>query len=169
MAGRHPNPKLAKIHRTYTVEEAAALCGVHRNTVRQWIKRGLPCLDDDRPTLILGEQLAAFLRVMRTRNKRPCQPGLIFCMRCREPRAPAQQQALYSPLTATQGNLIGICPVCSSRMYRRISVSKLLADGGPLRIAMPQAQEHIDENPQLSVNSDFKQEPSNHENAQRPQ
>jgi hypothetical protein len=38
MGTRHPNPRLAKIHRNYTVEEVANVFGVHRNTVRQWIK-----------------------------------------------------------------------------------------------------------------------------------
>ena len=71
MAQRLPNPRLAKIHRNYTVEEVARLYGVHRNTVRQWIKRdGLPICDDGRPVLILGGELAAFLTRKRTRNKR---------------------------------------------------------------------------------------------------
>lgn len=34
MGKRHPNPRLAKIHRSYTVEEVAGVFGVHRNTVR---------------------------------------------------------------------------------------------------------------------------------------
>ena len=38
MGKRHPNPRLIKIHRSYTVEEIAAVLGVHRNTVRQWIR-----------------------------------------------------------------------------------------------------------------------------------
>ena len=54
MSKRHPNPRLAKIHRNYTVEEVASLFGVHRNTVREWVKRGLPTSDDQRPMLILG-------------------------------------------------------------------------------------------------------------------
>ena len=44
MAKTRLNPWLAKIHRNYTVEEAARLYGLHRNTVRQWIKRGLPVI-----------------------------------------------------------------------------------------------------------------------------
>ena len=62
MSKRHPNPRLAKIHRNYTVEEVASLFGVHRNTVREWVKRGLPTSDDRRPMLILGRDLVAFLQ-----------------------------------------------------------------------------------------------------------
>ena len=54
MSKRHPNPRLAKIHRNYTVEEVAGLYGVHRNTVREWVRRGLPTIDDRRPMLIVG-------------------------------------------------------------------------------------------------------------------
>ena len=45
MATRHPNYRLAKIHRNYKVEEIAKLFGNHRNTVREWVKGGLPTID----------------------------------------------------------------------------------------------------------------------------
>ena len=57
MRKRHPNPRLAKIHRSYTVDEVASLFGVHRNSVREWVKRGLPTSDGRRPMLILGVML----------------------------------------------------------------------------------------------------------------
>jgi hypothetical protein len=37
--GRHPNPRLVKIHRSYTVEEVARNLRKHKNTVRAWMKR----------------------------------------------------------------------------------------------------------------------------------
>ena len=39
MGTRHPNPRLAKIHRNYTVEDVSSLFGIHRNTVREWVIR----------------------------------------------------------------------------------------------------------------------------------
>ena len=86
MATRRPNHRLAKIHRNYTVEEVAKLLGVHRNTVRHWLKQGLPTNDRKRPTLILGRDLGVFLQARRSKNKRRCQPGEIYCVRCRAPR-----------------------------------------------------------------------------------
>ena len=77
MAKRHPNHRLVKIHRNYTVEEVAGLFGVHRNTVRAWVKRGLPMIDRKRPMLIHGRDLAAFLQARRLKNKQTCQPGEI--------------------------------------------------------------------------------------------
>jgi excisionase family DNA binding protein len=155
MTKRHPNPRLAKIHRSYTVDEIASLFGVHRNTVREWVKRGLPTSDDRRPILILGRDLVAFLQARRTKNKRTCKPGEIYCVRCRAPRAPAGDMADYEPLTAKQGNLIAICPECEATMYRRVSLAKLWQVRANLDITMPQALPHIGGSAQPSVNSDF--------------
>jgi DNA-binding XRE family transcriptional regulator len=116
MRKRRPKYRLVKIHRSYTVEEAARLLGAHKNTVRAWVKVGLPTCDSKRPTLILGRELAAYLQARRTKNKRPCKPGEIYCVRCRAPKRPAGGMAEYHPTTATLGNLIGICPDCEGSL-----------------------------------------------------
>jgi len=156
MSKRHPNPRLAKIHRNYTVEEVAGVFGVHRNTVREWVKRGLPTNDDRRPMLILGADLVAFLRARRVKNKRTCGPGELYCFGCRAPKAAAGDMADYQPLTATQGNLIAMCADCETIMYRRVSVAKLAQVCGKLDITLPQALPHIDESAEPSVNSDLR-------------
>jgi hypothetical protein len=46
MRKRHPNHRLVKIHRSYTVEEIAKLYVIHKNTVRRWVKSGLAISDD---------------------------------------------------------------------------------------------------------------------------
>jgi transposase len=46
MGKRHPNYRLVKIHRSYAVEEIAKLFGIHKNTVRCWVKDGLATIDD---------------------------------------------------------------------------------------------------------------------------
>jgi hypothetical protein len=51
MGSRHPNPRLAKIHRSYSVEDTSRLFKIHKNTVRHWLKQGLEPIDDHRPTL----------------------------------------------------------------------------------------------------------------------
>ena len=155
MRKRHPNPRLAKVHRNYTVDEIARLFGVHKNTVREWIKRGLPTSDGRRPMLILGRDLVAFLTARRAKNKRTCQPGEIYCMRCRAPRAPAGAMVDYLPATATLGNLAAMCSACESMMYRRVSLAKLAQVRGNLDITMPQALEHIGERAQPTVNRDL--------------
>lgn len=129
--------------------------GVHRNTVREWVKRGLPTNDDRRPMLILGADLVAFLRARRVKNKRTCQPGEMYCVRCRTPRAPAGDMADYLPVTLALGSLIGICLVCEAMMYRRVSFARIHEVRGNLDITFPKALPHIDESAEPSVNSDL--------------
>ena len=159
MSCRMRNPRLVKIHRNYSVEEAAKLLHVHKNTVRDWIvHRGLPVIDQRRPVLILGKALADFLTHRNRSNKHPCAPGQIYCVRCRCPQHPAGRMADYKPVTATSGNLVGICPTCDALIYRRISLAKIGAASGNLEVSMPEALQHIDESSNPSVNLDFARE-----------
>jgi hypothetical protein len=156
MRKRHPNHRRVKVHRSYTVEEIAGLFGIHKNTVRAWVKAGLPTCDNKRPVLILGRDLIAFLQARRAKNKQPCRPGEIYCVRCRSPKSPAGDMADYLPVTETIGNLIAICPDCNSIMNRRVNLAKLGLVQGKMDISFPQALRRVSESNQPTVNSDLK-------------
>lgn len=151
---RHPNPKLAKIHRTYTVDEVARLLNVHKNTVRRWIKQGLSTVDSRKPTLLHGLDLREFHEKRRKNAKRPCKPGEMYCVKCREPRRPAGAMADYLPISDTIGNLRGICPDCETFIHRRISKARIEDDCGDLDITFPEAASRIKERNFPTVNSD---------------
>jgi excisionase family DNA binding protein len=157
MRKRRPNYRLVKIHRNYTVEEIARLFGAHKNTVRQWIRSGLRTLDRRRPLLVHGSELSAFLRDRKQKNKRPCQPGEIYCVRCRVPRLPAGEMAEYIPITSTIGNLAGICPECDTMIYQRVSLAKLPQVRGKLEVTFLEAQRRVSEPGDATVNSDLSQ------------
>lgn len=155
MKKRHPNHRLVKIHRNYTVEEIANLFGVHKNTVREWVKAGLATSDEKRPLLILGHELATFLQARRVKNKRTCKPEELYCVRCRMPRTPAGNMAEYSPATEKIGNLIAICPVCEAMMNRRVSLARIGEISGNIDVTFPKDLQHIGDRARPTVNNDL--------------
>jgi excisionase family DNA binding protein len=156
MRKQRPNARLVKIHRNYAVEDAAKLLGVHKNTIRAWIKQGLPLIDSRRPVLILGAALQTFLQEKRVKNKRPCKPNELYCLRCRAPKRPAADMVELQAVTEKLGNLLAICPDCSTLMHKRYSLAKADQLSSLLDITFTQAHEHIVDTSKPTVNSDFK-------------
>ncbi|MBW6422019.1 helix-turn-helix domain-containing protein [Rhizobium sp. XQZ8] len=99
MAGRRPIRRAIKQHYSYTTEEAALVLGVAKGSVRRWLKAGLPHLADQRPFLILGSDLRAFLD-KRDKPKQRCGLHEFYCFRCREPKPAAGGLIDYTPRTA---------------------------------------------------------------------
>lgn len=151
----HPNHRLVKIHRSYTVHEVARLFSVHRNTVREWIRRGLPTVDRRRPTLIVGRALVAFLKDRREKRKVHCGPDELYCVRCRAARRPVGDHVLYAHRTVTLGTLTGVCPVCAAAMNRTINPGKFGASGSKLVVTPPMAEKGIGDSRVPIVNGDF--------------
>jgi excisionase family DNA binding protein len=147
---------LTKIHRNYTVEEAARLLDVHKNTVREWIKAGLPVTDSKRPILILGSDLKDFLQVRRAKNKRPCKAGQLYCVRCRDAKYPAGDMAEYHPSTTLVGLLKALCPDCLCVMNLCVSAARLAQMQGKLSIPVMKVRERISNSNQPAVDSDFR-------------
>lgn len=125
MANRRVDPRRIKIHFAYSIEEAASALGTHKNTIRAWIKRGLPIADERRPIVISGAEIRAFLDARRSAGKRPLGPGEFFCFRCRSPKSPAGRMADFIGSQAGLGTLCGLCPDCETIVYRRASLAKL--------------------------------------------
>jgi hypothetical protein len=165
MGSRHPNPRLVKVHRNYSVEDIARLFGIHKNTVRSWFKQGLAAIDDRRPSLILGRELARFLQERRQKAKQTCGPGRIYCIACRTPKVPACKMAECTPTGPVVGNLCGICPDCHRLIYRRVNLAKIDAVRGDLEITFTQPRPRIGERAVPSVNCDSGEKARTNENA----
>jgi hypothetical protein len=134
MGTHHPNPRLVKIHRTYSVEELAPLFKVHPNTIRAWRDSGLTPIDEAKPMLFLGSVIVSFLERRRAAGRRPSAPGQIFCLPCRELKQPAFGIADFVPLTETNGDLQGLCPDCERLMHRRVNRTNLQVIAGDLEV-----------------------------------
>lgn len=129
--------------------------GIHKNTVRSWVKAGLATIDNKRPMLILGHDLSEFLQARRVKNKQTCKPGEMYCVRCRAPKFPAANMVEYSPVTEKFGNLIAICPDCDSIINRRVSLARIGEIRGNMDIIFPKEQQRLDKRTKPTVNSDL--------------
>lgn len=124
---RRPSPQRIKQGVSYEVVEVAKLLGVHRNTVRRWLKEGLAALDDRRPILIHGSVLKPFLAKRRQDRRRKCDPGEFYCFRCRAPRAPWGSMADVSFRTEKVARLSALCACCETPMHRTVRRADLAA------------------------------------------
>lgn len=125
MRRRRISASRVKKHRAYTVEELAEATGATEATVRNWVKRGLPALTGQRPMLILGRDVQAFLKGEANGRRRPTQLGEFFCFRCKEPRKPALGIADYVPLSPSHGRLVALCDTCERECSRMVSTRDL--------------------------------------------
>ena len=86
----YPLSRIKKSH-AYDLEEIAELYGdktLHVQTVRTWIRAGLPLIDKKRPALVFGYDLWVHLGKMNKSNKCMTQDHEMFCMKCRDARPP---------------------------------------------------------------------------------
>jgi len=123
--GSTPSRKRARKHRSYTVAEAARLYGVHRNTVRHWTKSGLAVVRAGGLVLILGEELERFRNERKAARRRPCPPGTIYCLKCREPRRPIPAGVDQTTANDRTAVVTGLCEACGTRMNRRTRLADL--------------------------------------------
>jgi hypothetical protein len=119
------NPRLAKINRCYLVEEIAELYGVHKNTVNNWLTQGLQDCGAGFPRLIRGKDLREFLENRRRKNKRPCKPGEIYCVGCRQAVIPINNQAYLDFSETGRATISGQCSKCFNKIFMKISQPKI--------------------------------------------
>ena len=155
---RKPLRLRIKLHRNYTVEEAAVVTGCAKGTIRRWIRTGaLPALTDQKPHLILGGDLLDYLKARGKRGPQ-LKPHECYCLKCRAPREPALALAEYLPLTPTTGNLRALCSVCTTVMHKAVNWATLRSLAGILDVTMPQATQHILDMPYPSLDDHFPKE-----------
>jgi hypothetical protein len=158
VANRKHSARRVKRLRTYNVREAAKVTDATAGTVRHWLRTGLQPVHDCYPTIIRGVDLIEFLKQRSVRRKRPCGPGRLFCLRCKEPRRPAFGEVEFWPDGPTLGSLRGLCPTCTTIMHRRTSVARITAAAADLRVSFPHGDPRLSQLLQLDCNPHSKGE-----------
>lgn len=125
MARRYPNPRLIKLHRSYTPAELARILCKHPNTIRNWVKDGLESFGDGRTVLISAASARAYLEGKRQLGRRRCPAGTLYCFNCKEPRRPAFDEVELHLDVAGRRKLTGLCSVCSAIMTQAVSAERL--------------------------------------------
>lgn len=147
-----------KIHRNYTVAEAALTLGVCRATVRRWIKaKGLPVIDDRKPVLLLGPDLIAFGKTQR-RPKLKLDLNEAYCLPCRSPKNPAFGQMEIVHANAKTINVRMQCPTCSTMMHKRFAWRDLSRVSPFAHLIASQAHRHLIETYAPCLNVHFKKD-----------
>jgi excisionase family DNA binding protein len=143
MAKHRPKWQQIRIHRTYSVEEAALTLGVSKGTVRRWVKlEKLQLIETRKPILIHGSSIRSFGK-SKIKSKIKCALHEFYCFSCKAPRPAAGGMADFVAQTPKSGNLKAICGACDTIMNKHVSCANLPALTKLLDIANYQAAEHL--------------------------
>ena len=116
-----------RANRSYTVAELANAIGVTEQTVRAWIKAGLPAMDTSRPTLIRGADIVSFSAEKQETRRRKLARDEFYCLTCKAPRRPLGSLVDYVPTTSATGRMEGLCEFCERACNKMVSKRELPA------------------------------------------
>jgi len=104
------------------------------------IRDGLPTLDGQKPILVLGSELKAWLQAKWAAKKQKCPPGELPCFKCQCPRIPKSGSAKIIPCKEKTVTIKALCSICNTRMNQTGSLAKLAELERLFRTLMPQMQ-----------------------------
>ncbi len=137
------NVRLIRRDLSYSIKEIAELFALHPNAVRRWLKEGLRPIDGGKPQLVHGSDLIIFLTNRQSQRKRHCQPGEMFCCRCRAPRLPRSGTVTIAPVNR-HAMIRGVCELCGTKMNRGVLADRVAdAEKAFKATATPQRLEEI--------------------------
>lgn len=149
---KRPQWRAIKIHRSYTMEEAALKLGVAKGTVGRWLKSGkLPAITDRRPFLIQGQDLIDFGKRGKA-SKPKCRLHECYCFTCRTIREPAERMADLIPVSTKIGDLQALCGTCGGIMHKLVSLGQTEDLSALLDLTIRQAPSRIEKCDEPSLN-----------------
>lgn len=159
MKSKRSKLRLSRIrkHASYSIQDVSELLGVHKNTVMQWLKNGLPKIDEQRPFLIHGQQLKNFLKARQQSRRSSCAPHEFYCFRCRSPQRAMGNLADVALRTEKTIILSGLCASCEAPLNKIQSLKAIPKIIQSLDIPRQQL-ERLSGALFPSLNCDFKEE-----------
>jgi hypothetical protein len=124
-SNRKINARLIKSKSSYYINELARTIDVCAGTVRNMTKEGLPIIKGSYPILIHGQDAIDFIKAKQERSKKPLEDDEFQCFGCRTSTKAKGNLATLEYSAPKVGNLKAFCPVCGTRLNRRISLCKL--------------------------------------------
>jgi len=104
----------------YDVDDVCATfsdLGLHPQTVRKWIKKGLKTIGVGKPALVYGNDLIVFLRARNNESKCVTDFDQLYCMKCQDAR-PVFQNKIIVEQKKRFLMVKGLCRECKSRMFQ---------------------------------------------------
>jgi hypothetical protein len=137
---RKRKPDLRRIRPTkvYMLLEIAETLDRNITTVRSWVGKGLPLLNEKKPVLVLGSDLKEWLQAVQAAKQQKCQPGELYCFKCRCPRTPLPGSMKIVPRNEKTVSIKGLCAVCGTRMNQAGSRARI--DEMDVRLHSPSPQ-----------------------------
>ena len=120
-----------KKHRRYTTSELSYLLGVHIDTVRSWVKRGLkPICRFECQYLFIGCEVISFLETERTARKCKLKDNEIYCVVCKKPSVTPTEHVkivVHCDDLLSKYYIYGICQHCGREIQRFSSEKECLS------------------------------------------
>lgn len=107
-----------KSARVMTIPEAARSLGKSAATIRDWIRKGLPVLNTDGPTIIRGADLKIWLAERKFRRRIELAPHEFKCFRCKAARVPLGGMVDVCFQNVRTLRLQALCAVCEAPIHR---------------------------------------------------
>ena len=129
---------------SYSPLEISDVLGVHKNTIHHWLKEGLPKLDNQKPYLIHGHELYAFLQQRKQIKRKKCQANEIYCVKCKLPREVWENVVDLIIYNDKQLMIQGLCAICANKV-NKLGTTKQINNYKKQFVVQEQRQLRIDD------------------------
>lgn len=101
----------------YSVKRLAETLERREETVRRWIKDGMPTIGFECPYMIDGQEAKHWLNQKWRQRKKPCALDQLYCLPCHSRKHPAQDSVAIIETPDGGLRLEAKCPACGASIY----------------------------------------------------